>query len=208
MSQAVRITKTGAEIHVEAPYNSGFIAAMKWLSAKWSGERRVWALDQRDEARVRELCRKWYGGDGLVADTCTIRVEWPKGDREIGRPIEIHGRTIAKASGRDSGACASDGVVVLEKGFTSGGSRGNWGSRGYWTTEARPGTVVLVRDFPRTAAQELIGAPVGPYTVSIEDEAPQIDYTELAEERQRLVARIAEIDALLTKRLNATEEAA
>lgn len=133
---------------------------------------------------MRTLCRDVYGDDGVTHNTCTLRYAIGA-DRATRAPLTLHGRPLARAFGRDTGANLADGVVVLEGGFTSGGSVKNW------TTVSKGGTVVLVRDFPRDAAKELV---LTDDRFSIE---PEVDLTDLREERDRLVARLAEIDSIL-----------
>jgi hypothetical protein len=184
----VSITVNSTTLAVKSPYNSEFVATAKRYGGKWSGGQ--WVFDARDEERVRELCKKVYGSDGLTADLCTIRAKFTANASVGGGPIEIAGRTIARAHGRDSGARLGEGVVLLEGKFGSGGSMKNWA-----TFVGRNGAVVLVRDFPRAQAERLIAE--GADWISIEPEAPPLDRAALEAERDRLSARIAEINALL-----------
>jgi hypothetical protein len=184
----VQITVNGSTVAVKSPYNSEFVTTAKRYGGKWKGGQ--WVFDARDEERVRALCQKVYGTDGLSKDLCTIRAKFYISDAVCCGPIEISGRTIARAWGRDSGAKLGEGVVLLEGRFSSGGSMKNWE-----TTVGNAGAVVLVRDFPRATAEKLIAE--GATWLSIEPEAPVIDCAALEAERAKLVARIAEIDALL-----------
>jgi hypothetical protein len=183
----VSVIKSGSELFVDTPYNSRFVKAAKDMGGKWNGGN--WKFDARDEQRVRELCMATYGSDGVTSDLVTLRITLGPGDGEYAGPVELHGRTIARALGRDSGAKLGDGVVLLEGGFSSGGSVKNW------RTTVKEGTTVLVRDFPRIPAEALVAD--GDRTAQIEQEAPVVDHTALREERERLVNRLAEIDAVL-----------
>jgi hypothetical protein len=185
----IQITVNGTTVAVKSPYNSEFVTTAKRYGGKWKNGQ--WVFDARDEERVRALCQEVYGTDGLSTGLCTIRAKYSGDwhDYADRGPIEIAGRTIARAWGRDSGAKLGEGVVVLEGGFSSGGSMKNW------TTRVIGETVVLVRDFPRATAERLIAE--GAQHISIEPEAPVIDRAALEAERAKLVARIAEIDALL-----------
>lgn len=189
----VTIAKTGSNITVTAEYNSRFVAHAKDLGGKW--ESPCWVFDARDEQRVRDLCRDVYGTDGVTADLVTLRIEWMEDGAAPCAPIGVHGRTIARAYGRDTGAKLGDGIVLLEGGFDSGGSQRNW------KTTVDAGTVVLVRDFPAAAAKRLIAKQKETDTrvYSIEEETPVVDRGALAAERERLLARIAEIDGLLSE---------
>lgn len=189
----VKITSVGGQLHVKSPYNSKFVGQAKALGGKWRDE--AWVFDIRDEARVRELCRELYGSDGLTADTITLRIEWREEGSSDKGPIEVSGRPIARAFGRDSGAKLADGIVQLAGGFSSGGSVKNW------VTRVRGGTIVLVRDFSRARAEELIAgnSDTSLRIYSIEPEQQPIDRDALEAERSRLQARLAEIEVLLAQ---------
>lgn len=185
-TQHVSITTTDSQVRVRSPYNTWFAPAARKLGGNWVEP--DWVFDRRDEDRVRALCLQLYGTDGFRSDLCTVRVTYDADERELQGPLTVNGRIVAQARGRDSGARLGEGVVLLSGSFTSGGSMKNWTTRA-----GSGGAVVLVRDFPRAAAEALAGSDV-----TIEPEAPLIDREALAAERERLVARLAEIDALLT----------
>lgn len=191
MSNTPIITVTGARLSVTAPYNSDFVAEAERLGGKW--EPPAWRFDARDEQRIRNICRDVYGSDGFTADLVTLRVEWHRKSYADKGPIEIRGRTIARAFGRDSGAKLGDGIILLDGGFGSGGSVKNW------ETTVKDGTVVLVRDFPRAAAEKLVDEQPdeGLKSYAIEDEAAPVDREALGAERSRLLGRVAEINRLL-----------
>ena len=197
------ITKTETAIAVKAPYSSTFPAKARALGGKWDGA--VWTFDVRDEERVRDLCLAEYGYDGRSApQLATARLEFQQTYSRRCAPCTFLGRTLASASGRDSGArIGSNGVVLVAGRVTSGGSRANW------ETVIRAGTTLLVRDLPAATLAAWIAeaaAETPDYgtigycaTVTIEPEAPVVDRAALAEERARLLARVAEIDAALAE---------
>lgn len=192
MAQTIAVTLTALNVLIKSPYNSVFVEDARKLGGKFNRDSNSWAFDVRDEQRVRDLCFRVYGNDGVRKDQVTLRIEWIQDTRSSVGPVHALGRTIARASGRDSGAKLGDDVVILAGGFTSGGSMKNW------TTEVSTGTIVLVRDFPRVAAEELVAKEKSSYRkYSIEPEAPVMDREALKEERQKLQARIIAINALL-----------
>lgn len=188
----VIIRRVGDKVHVQSPYNTRFVSAAKTRSGKWSNPE--WVFDGRDEQWLRDTCLAVYGTDGVTSvETVTLRVTFVEGYREGHSPVMAAGRVVARATGRDSGAKLGDGVILLKGSFTSGGSVKNW------TTVAREGTVVLLRDVPREWADKLVTASDDHITYAIEAEvaAPTFDLEELRREREVLAARMAEIDALL-----------
>lgn len=163
---AITCTVLDGRVQVESPYNAGFVVAAKRLAGKWAAP--AWVFDARNEAAVRSALRRWYGTDGTApADTVSIQVALGEDDSVCRGPVQIAGRTIARAAGRDSGARLGDGVVLLRGGFDSGGSVKNW------CTNVRADTAVLLHDIPRVMARKLAEDPSqGVTIVSEEPEAP------------------------------------
>lgn len=191
----VQIKSDGQNISVYSPYNPDFPRAAKQLGGKWDPAARAWTFDARDEQRVRDLCVEIYGTDGNTptGDLITIRVTVKPDSRWYADKggLFFAGRCVAYARGRDSGARLGDGVVVLEGGFKSGGSMKNW------TTKCSDdGAVFEIRDVPRAKAIEAKEASAS-YIDSVEIIEQNVSKSALEEEKQRLLARIAEIDALL-----------
>lgn len=177
------------KIYVTSPYNSVFVQGAKKLDGKWKAP--SWVFDARDEQLVRDLCFSTYGTDGNgITDVVTIKVNF-SGDRFAHHgPIEVFGRTVALAKNRNSGARLGEGVILLEGGFTSGGSWKNWG-----TCVDDSGAVVLIRDIPRAAAEKEIAK--GATWLTIEQDDRPVDREALFEEKSRLEARIEEIKKIL-----------
>lgn len=183
----------GSQIVVSSPYNKDFVSGAKRCGGKFSPTDSAWLFDARDEERVRSLCLECYGTDGHTQSLVTLRVEYKERESARGESIALAGRSIARATGRDSGARPCDGVILLAGGFVSGGSVKNW------TTEVRAGTIILVRDFPKAAAEALIAESDAKTVYSIEIEERPIDPAALRAERAGLVERLAEIDAALVR---------
>lgn len=186
--QPVSITESNGALHVASPYHPDFPSRAKKLGGRWDGARKVWTFDARDLERVAELCRDVFGTDGREPDgpAVTLRVTFPKADDTYEKACFVAGRQVARAYDRDGGATLGEGVITLEGGFGSAGSRKNP------TLCVKAGTVIEVRDVPAGAKLE---ADLGG-EVEIIDRAA-VDRGALEAERARLVARLAEIDALL-----------
>lgn len=198
-TQPLTITIKDGALSVKAPFNGNFNGRAKRLGGRWDGYTRSWTFDARDEKRVRDLCWDVFGQDGIRSDLCTIEVVFDAGDSCCCGPLDVCGRTVARASGRDSGATLGDGVVILKGGFSSGGSVKNW------ATQTRNGATVLIRDFPRpTALQILEEGKTDPdqrwLTRIVEEEAVVVvvnDREALEAERAALLAHVAELDQQL-----------
>jgi len=188
----VTLEKRGTKLAVRSPYSALFVSKAKEFGGKWDGEDTTWTFDIRDEARVKDLCVRYYGSDGVTDDVCTLRVAFTRDVGADACPFTVFGRVVARARGRDSGAKLGDGVICLAGRARSGGSVKNW------QTVLTGGTVVLIRDFPRARAEELAAQPGVEWAVfSVEPEAVPVDIPALRDERAGLAARIAEIDAII-----------
>jgi hypothetical protein len=184
----VTVTTANGKTTVESPYHPDWPAQARTLGGRWSGG--AWVFDSRDEGRVRELARDIYGTDGTpdAGGTVTVRigVSDVRGDRG-GRPATLYryGRKIATRFGRDEEPRLGEGVVLI-----SGGFAGSAGSHNYISLGPLDDTVVEVRDIPRSVAVD--------HGLDVVDEG-RVDHEALRAERERLTARIAEIDAILGK---------
>lgn len=172
--RTVKLKDGKYRLRVSSPYHPDFPAAARKLGGSWQASDREWSFDPRDEARVKALCKACYGADGTEdgSELATVRVdldafsygycaEHPdctahaRGScrREINRDfikdseIFFCGRLIAKVWGRDGDARLGDGVVVIAGSFGSGGSKRY--PRIRWDS----GTVVEIRDVPRSVAE-------------------------------------------------------
>lgn len=183
---SVKIETTDETISVTSEYNSEFVDAARNLNGKWKAP--AWVFDIRDEDDVRAACMKFYGEDGLTKDKVDVKVTFIE-DHFVNRgPISISGKVIAKAFGRDSGAKLGEGVVLKEGKFRSGGSVKNW------ETKADAGTVVIVRDVSRAVAES---TPHKRMKVEIISSTSSVEKDALKAEKEKLLARITEIDSLL-----------
>lgn len=194
----VRIFKTNdGRVAAMTPYHPNFPARARALGGKFvdtTSGGKAWAFDARDEERVRAICLDIYGTDGTPTDTVTLRVTALADMYEAAGSIYVAGRVLARAFGRDSGAKLGEGVVHLSgKMPNSGGSVRNW------RTTVADGSVFEVRDVPRRAALEFIAehADSCKWHAEIVGEEPVDPKAELRAERDKLLARLAEIDAAL-----------
>ncbi len=143
-----KIEVNGEVITVQSIYNSEFVKHAKNLGGAYTGG--VWSFDARNETLVRSACLRCLGHDGFITDLVDVEITIPKYAKGMGacKPIEVFGRTLARAFGRDSGAKLGEGVVLLKGGFSSGGSVKNW------CTDVKENTRVIVRDVSGALVRE------------------------------------------------------
>ena len=188
---AIRIETEGTALDVTSPYNTDFVGRARRLAGRWNATRRVWRFDARDEQAVRDLLVACYGTDGTtMPDVVSVRLTYDGWWSAAREPFDYAGRIVAAASGRDSGARLGQGVVLLNGGFTSGGSRANW------TTETlKSGAVVLLHDIPRRYVETSTVNYDCCTTEIVDTSKSEPDLAGLAAERARLTARLASIEA-------------
>ena len=186
----VKLQVQNGHLRVHCPFNYGFVHGAKKLAGKWQGADKLWAFDARVEALVRALCIQWFGTDGnAIPDLVDVRLTYPTGKRCLQGPATAFGRVVGRASGRDTGARLGEGIVLVQGRV---GSSGSWKN---WETCIGPETVILMHDVPRSLVKS--GSPDKAEVEIVPKEAHSHDVTQLKSERDRLVARVAEIDELV-----------
>ena len=185
----IRIENTGKISLLYTPYNAEFVAAVKNIGgARWNREYRAWAIPTDAVEQAREIMRRVYGACDLPEHQpmVSIRLTFDSDVSELRAPITIFGKTIASAQGRDSGARTGEDVAFTQGSPQSGGSVKNW------RTVIPAGCVVILHNVPQGALD--MPLPDGVSAEMIEQEQSK---TALLDEKDKLLARLAEIERLL-----------
>lgn len=184
---------------IYTPYNAEFVSRIKLLGGRWNSSEKCWTVAEFKVDDVRSAMRSIYGRDDQpVAETVDVILTFTAEVSVWHAPVTILGRTIATAWGRDSGARMGDDVMFLEGKPESGGSVKNW------HTIVPAGSVVKLPELPKTATEEC-DLPNG---VTMQIIGEDIDREALLSEREKLLARLAEIDAILAGGGGKTEDTA
>lgn len=179
------VTELGGEITVRTPYLKGWPDRAKQLGGRWDGK--AWRFDSRDKPRVEELLSKFFGWVAEPSgETVTIRIPLAEAKCEYEQELHVAGRLVARRPSRDSRVQLGTGVVVVEGHFSGMG-----GSHKNPALGDVDDVVVELRDFPVEAIQRI----EIPHQVMTEKTEQLV---ELRAERDRLQARIAELDAAIT----------
>lgn len=197
----IKISTVGQKIKVETPYHPDFHPAARLLGGRWVAP--AWLFDARDEQRVRDLCIDIWGTDGQPCELVTLRCKahssvWDAAGNDC--ELYLAGRLVVKVRGKtDERGRLGVGVAV-----TSGGFCGSGSDRNPYAT-SKTGTVFELRDVPRVIADrvreenpelvEIIASPVSPAPETIKVEPAR---QALIDERAALLARLAELDAVLS----------
>lgn len=182
-----KIEKENDKIRIYTPYNANFVKSMRNLKGKWTAGAWEVRADLIDE--VRKIMKENYGRDDLPVKTVNIKVRnTSRLASDYCSGLEMFGRSICYASGRDSGAKIADGVAFIKGGCTSAGSMKNW------YTRIEENSEFIIYALPESALNL-----ENPYKEDIEVEVleAQVNKNELIEEKEILLKRIAEIDELL-----------
>ena len=181
----------GTQTAVYTPYNASFVSAIRKIGgAKWDAEGKAWMVPTASLPQVREIMRNIWGEDDRM-DTVkrvSVRLTFAEECTEWHGPVEIFGKVLSSATGRDSGARVGEDVFYTAGGPASGGSVKNWRS------VVEEGSVVVLSSVPETMLDEA-ALPYGVTMEIIEDSG--IDRAALIDEKEKLLARLAEIESLL-----------
>lgn len=188
----IKITKQAGRLYLATPYNPDLPAEAKKIGGRWDAGSKEWHFDPRDEDAVRDLCRGIYGTDGSDPRKVTVQVKLAPFSAH-GRSVYVLGCPVASVYGRDGGAKFPEGVVLVA------GSIGSAGSRKNPRIVSDNGAVLELRDVARDAVERVLTGEIeaGDCVVGIKAVEAKIDHDALLAERDRLTARIAEIDAML-----------
>lgn len=176
------------KIAVRAPFNPDFVKAAKRLGGKWSGDTKAWLFDARDRGRVEDLLATCYGYSAAASgELATVRIVLDE-DNAYSKEVYFAGRSICSRRYRDAPVKTADNVVIIDGEFSASA-----GSMRYPAVIQGSRTVTIeVRDVPveaLAAEKELRFERI--------DADTQAQREALIAERERLIARLAEIDEAL-----------
>lgn len=187
---AITVTELDNTISVTAPYDAAFVRQARRAGGRWNRQARSWVFDARDRGAVEAALAECYGWAPQGAQTGDFRITLTSSNAG-GREVRILGRRVARRWRRDDDVALGEGVAVVDGDFPSrGGSHSSPA-----VLDPGDGDVTLVvRDLPLTVMgdEDLVET----YQVAPVPAAEQ-DLGALRAERDRLVRRLAEIDALL-----------
>lgn len=197
----VKIEKTESKIFVYGPYNTLFVEGAKMLAGRWNAP--MWVFDIRDQADVVALCMECYGTDGTAVDQVDVMVTVEDGSASVLKShcsaFTLFGRTVAKATGRDSGAKLGEGIILKSGGFDSGGSAKNW------KTLAEDDTRFLMRDVSKKLVDQHSNEHIKVEIVATNCNIEKSGKVELLAELERLESRKAEIINMLNNMVSVPE---
>lgn len=188
----ITIKHENGKIQLNTPYNPDFVKKIKFAGGQWNSSAKVWEMDERNLDTARSIMLEVYGEDDRPTKKVSVRISVLNQISEERGSVCILGRTVAKASGRDSGAKIGDGVCFEVGEATSGGSAKNW------MTLIEQDSVIIMHDVPeKLTLQEPPKNIYGESLYKLEIIENKISRDTLIAEREKLIARLEEINQLL-----------
>ena len=186
----MKIVEKNGMIDVYTPYNAEFVMMIKQIGgARWNADEKCWTVPATEVETVRQYMMEVYGESDISCDDkVTVIVTFEEDAYADRAPIVLFGKTVASAWGRDSGARPGSDVTIIDGDIDSGGSMK------YWRTEIDKGTVLKIRNVPRAMLSRDTR-----YSISVVVDETFIDTQALQDEKEKLLRRIAEIDAILSE---------
>lgn len=150
----VTITIEDGRLKVQSPYHPEFVAVARGRNGRWSAPH--WIFDARDEASIRDECRRIYGTDGTPVPCVDCRVEYDEYRYFSGLALYALGRLLVERRSRDERVRMGPGVVAIAGGFPSSG-----GSVKSPDPKGAAGTILEVRDVPTELARRWVAEKPG-----------------------------------------------
>lgn len=145
----VKLKGDGEKVKVESPYSDLFVKKARDLGGEWISKYKAWYFNKKDVERVKKMCKEIYGTDGTPVKTVDIEVNLDT-YFDNSNDIYIKGIQIARRSSRDASVILNNAIVKKGEFLNRGGSTSH--PRVGW----KEGTVLEVRDIPKTLAEELV----------------------------------------------------
>lgn len=188
----MKITVENNMAKVFTPYNKTFVDQIKNIGGRrWNAEEKCWMVPETEIEQVRQYMLDVFGETDLPNECkkVTVLVTFNAEAYKYCESVCLFGKTIARAFGRDSGARVGDDVTLISGSISSGGSARNWCSC------VNEGSTFKLRNVPENLLNQKTEYDI---SVNVIDEN-QIDRAALEAEKEKLLARLAEIDAMLAQ---------
>lgn len=184
----MRIEVSNGKARIFTPYNADFVGMIKNIGGrKWNTDSKCWEVPESEIDVVRQYMIDIFGESDISAGKKVDVVVTFKDDADCTcGAITIFGKTVARATGRDSGARVGSDVTMISGEIDSGGSAKNW------RTHIEKDSVFKLRKVPESALKMSTE-----YDITFEIVGSDTDRKALTEEKERLLARLAEIEKLL-----------
>lgn len=179
---------------IYTPYNPDFVREIKKIGgARWNSSSRCWSVPEGMTDAVREIIKSVYGytDQDPATEMVNVIVRFKSDVYKTQDSYDMFGKVLSRAWSRDSGAITGDDVIYLEGNPESGGSKKHWDSI------VPEGSVVKIINIPKGVYEskiEDLKKHEDYYTIEIE--GTKIDREALLVEKEKLLARLEEIEKI------------
>lgn len=179
--------------NIYSPYNTEFVAQIKKISGrKWEPVLKCWSVPENFVNVVREIMQNIYGFTDITEnETLSLKVFFNEAAHEWHSDVILFGKTLAHATGRNSGARVGDDVAYIKGEAVSGGSLKNWESI------VRKESIVFLTNVNKNIYEKEKNNPKYDINIEVVDCGAETDKESLLKEKKRLLKRIEEIDKIL-----------
>lgn len=188
MGAITRITEDGT-IRIVSPYNSEFIKAAKMIQGKWNSEKKSWDFPIGNEEQLDKILIENYGECGKCEETLNVIINLYEIGENAGEGIVLNGLILASRRSRDVPVRINENAVLISGGFPESG-----GSTRYPRCNPLEDTKVKI-----TVSREWYENNKDNECIEQVVNSESIDKSRLIEEKERLLARVAEIEKQLSE---------
>lgn len=184
------VNNRNATAKVFTPYNEAFVQKIRTLDAVWDKLLRCWWISAANVDGARQAMMEVFGRDDIHdPNALTLKLTFSGDWGAFRSDCVLFGKILSRASSRSSGGFAGKDVTYLSGKPESGGSTKNWCSI------VPAGAVIQLNNVPRDLLRKESVPPMATVEVLSDPRTPK---EILLEEKSRLEARLAEIEALLS----------
>lgn len=188
MNMEIKINNNKAEVYT--PYNSDFVKRIKQIDGRrWDRSNGCWTVPVESVNIVREIMMDVFGMCDLPAKTIKLRINVKEELSERCGDVNLFGKCLCHAWGRDSGGKAGSGVSYVK------GKPGSGGSAKNWCSIVPEGCEIVLTDVPETLYEK----EKDDERIEIQIVNDEVDREKLLSERENLLKRLEEINELLGK---------
>ena len=191
----IRITKDeqNNEIYIYTPFNSEFVSKIKRIGkTKWNPSQKCWIAPLSSIDSVRQIMLDVYKENDIEScEKIDVKVTFLREKGSCCKAYQLLGKSISIAFGRDTGAKVGEDVEIVKGSVYSGGSAKNWCSL------VEEGTVAILRNVSKRLYEEELNEVDGFAEMNVEVLDTRINKEILLREKERLLARLAEINKIL-----------
>lgn len=181
----MKVTVENGIIKVESAYNKAWIARAHELNGKWQAP--AWCFDAANEELVRASLMEIYGEDGRPAEKIMVDIKVTEDDVYRVQDLVVGGVVVARRVSRDAAVRMMNGAVIVSGGFAQRG-----GSMAHPMIDSVEDGTVIRCEIPKAKLEEAMNS----FDAEVYTPA-QINREALEAEKEALLKRLAEIEALL-----------